>query len=87
MKRTRAYRRRQRQRIIARKADILWHLGGENEIMAWTKGQKGRLAKGKIHCSCWMCRQKSYDYPLHSDELKLLAARQQTETLVFCGQD
>ena len=46
-------------------------------MFAWSRGNVGRFAKGKIHCSCWMCRSKSYEIPSHADEKKLLAARQQ----------
>lgn len=32
---------------------------------------EGKLDKGKIHCSCWMCRAKTYDSYKHSDEIKI----------------
>ena len=32
-------------------------------------------AKGKIHCSCSMCRTKSYDQMSHSDVRKILQMR------------
>ena len=50
-------------RAIHRKEGILKRIGGEEYIRAWTGGTPGRLAKGKIHCSCPMCRKKSYDSP------------------------
>ena len=48
---------------IHRKEGILKRIGGEEYVRAWTGGTPGRLAKGKIHCSCPMCREKSYDSP------------------------
>ena len=55
MQRTRAYRRSQRERVIARKKriaeDITYgHVG-------WYSVD-GKYSKGKIHCSCPMCRGK-----------------------------
>jgi hypothetical protein len=77
MRKTRAGRRAQRERVINRKICILRQFGGEEYIFAWSRGSTGRFAKGKIHCSCWMCRSKSYDILSHSDRRKLEAARQQ----------
>ena len=62
MKRDRGYYRRQRAKQIRRKERILYGLGGHETVYAWERGVPGRLAKGKIHCSCPMCRTKSYDY-------------------------
>ena len=76
-KKNRAYRRSQRNRIINRKACILRKMGGEKYVLAWSRGEAGRFAKGKIHCSCGMCRTKSYDMLSHADRKKLLAAQQQ----------
>ena len=77
MRKTRAFRRSQRTRIINRKVCILRKFGGEKYIYAWSRGNTGRLAKGKIHCSCCMCRSKSYDGLSHADKRKLLATQQQ----------
>ena len=63
MNRDRGYYRKQRKRAIHRKERILRQLGGEENVRAWSHGATGRLPKGKIHCSCWMCRKKSYDAP------------------------
>ena len=63
MKRGRGYYRSQRKRTIQRKKDLLYGIGGHDYWWAWTRGANGRLAKGKIHCSCPMCRSKSYDDP------------------------
>ena len=57
MNRDRSYYRKQRMRAIHRKETILRQLGGEENVLAWEHGAAGRLSKGKIHCSCWMCRR------------------------------
>lgn len=41
----------------------------------WSYKHEGELSKGKIHCSCWMCRRKSYDSPKISDLRKSLAMK------------
>ena len=53
-------------------ADVMVVDGDEN-VKAWTAGgtKIGRLSKGKIHCSCWMCRVKSYDYRSHMDARRI----------------
>ncbi len=79
MKRTRAYYRRQRNRAIERKLGILRRLGGEEYVYAWTRGAYGRLAKGKIHCSCPMCQAKSRDEHSHRDKKAFLSAKQQMD--------
>ena len=61
MKRDRGYYRRQRKRAIQRKRQLLYGIGGHDYWFSWTRGANGRLSKGKIHCSCPMCRRKSYD--------------------------
>ena len=48
--------------------DLLYGIGGHDYWGAWTRGANGRLAKGKIHCSCPMCRSKSYDDPTIRDK-------------------
>lgn len=67
MKRSRGYYRTQRKRAIKKKVALLYRLGGKDHFEGWTRGAPGRLAKGKIHCSCWMCRRKSYDEISHRD--------------------
>ena len=37
--------------------------------------------QGKIHCSCWMCRRKSYDELSGTDKRKQEAYRQQLEEM------
>ena len=76
MNRDRAYYRYQRKRHIQRKIHIL-KLWGSWYVEAWTRNQPGRLAKGKIHCSCRMCRTKSYDGWSQSDKRDILSGKQQ----------
>ena len=68
MNRDRGYYRRQRKRTIQRKERILGFWGSPEEVESWERGANGRLAKGKIHCSCPMCRSKSYDDPTVRDK-------------------
>lgn len=70
MKRGKAYFRWQRIRCIQRKRKMLLRYGGYEYIEAWTQGKLGKLSKGKIHCSCPMCRRKSYDEPKHRDVVR-----------------
>ena len=77
MNRDRSYYRKQRKRAIHRKEELLRKIGGEEYVHAWTRGAPGRLAKGKIHCSCWMCRTKSYDDSQFRDKRMALDAAEQ----------
>ena len=77
MKKTRAFRRFQRERVINRKSRILRKIGGEENLLAWSRGNTGRFSKNKIHCSCWMCRTKSSDMLSHADTIKSISAGQQ----------
>lgn len=69
--RNRAYRRYVRNKAIIRKDRILKELGFKNPIFnpyglkkyELSATEKGKLAKGKIHCSCWMCSAKSNTSP------------------------
>ena len=72
-------------RAIHRKETILRQLVGEQNIFAWAHGALGRLSKGKIHCSCWMCRRKSYDEPQVRDKRAVIARleEQQRVALLF----
>ena len=76
MNRDRAYYRYQRKRHIRRKIRILKGYG-EWCIAGWMRGQPGRLVKGKIHCSCPLCRTKSYDDRSRSDKRDILSGKQQ----------
>jgi len=72
--RTRAYYRHQRWRCICRKYNIRKQLWGRMAVeQYYSKDGKlgvaiGTLSKGKIHCSCPMCRTKSYDELSHRDK-------------------
>lgn len=77
MERTRAYRRKQRKKHIRQKARIL-----EKVLQAdsdYRLKQKGRLDKGKVHCSCALCRRKSYEEPKISDLRKKLREHDELE--------
>lgn len=55
--RTKVYTRQQRERIIQKKWSILKNVfQREDEHMP----VRGALSKGKIHCSCRMCRYEQY---------------------------
>jgi len=75
----RAYYRHHRERVIRRKVNMLLAYGGRENVNAWTHGQHVRLSKGKIHCSCRMCRRKSYDEAKHRDTKLYLDAQQQSD--------
>ncbi|WP_238942002.1 hypothetical protein [Bacillus sp. REN10] len=64
-KRNRAYYRHHRKRIIQRKMKIAKHL-------EWYTPYSGQFAKGKVHCSCSMCSQKTNKdgFP-HSQKIQL----------------
>ncbi len=68
LNRDRSYYRYQRNRAINRKLGKLRRIGGNALVYAWTRGEHGRLTKGKIHCSCSLCRVKSYDEPSRRDQ-------------------
>ncbi|MFJ7935800.1 hypothetical protein [Sporosarcina sp. NPDC096371] len=69
--RSRSYYRHHRNRVIQRKLKIARRLG-------WHVQDIGRFAKGKVHCSCWMCSQKTKrdGYP-HSQVIQLERLRSQ----------
>lgn len=80
MNRERSYYRYQRNRAINKKLGKLRRLGGEKLVYAWTHGKYGKLSKGKIHCSCPLCRVKSYDEASRRDRAAKEAATEQLET-------
>ena len=49
-RRNRSYYRTARRNNIARKKKI-----SKNIYNGWSPEHDGYLAKGKVHCSCWMC--------------------------------
>jgi len=77
LNREKAYYRYQRARAIRKKKGICKRLGGDDMVQAWAGNKPGRLSKGKIHCSCCMCRTKSYDEKKISDKRKDESAYQQ----------
>ena len=78
MNRTRDYYRKQRAKHIARKQRMVkeWSMNGN--CLYWV-APAGALSKGKIHCSCWMCRRKSYDHKTAKD-LSRIEAMNESET-------
>ena len=90
MNRSRAYRRFQRKRAIYHKSMILRDYWKLNDADYWTPGRYGYLSKGKVHCSCWMCRRKSYDDPRIMDKRRTISQNQsltayETETEEVTG--
>lgn len=69
MPRPMAYRRHQRHAHINRKKRIIKE---QNDY--WRYKYDGDLDKGKIHCSCPLCRHKSRDEATHSTHQKVAAA-------------
>ena len=76
MSRTRSWRRFQRNRAIHHKSMILRDYWKLNYPDYWTPERYGVLSKGKVHCSCWMCRRKSYDDPRMMDKRHTLSQDQ-----------
>lgn len=58
-KRDRAYRRKMRAKHIRRKKRITSHYPGSDTYPYYQ--YDGAYSKGKIHCSCRMCRGKDYN--------------------------
>ena len=73
MRRPTAERRHLTQMAIERKKHKLQYEGWSDEYEAWTHGgQRNRLNKGKVHCSCPLCSTKTKIYgPSLSDFKKL----------------
>lgn len=67
MYRTRSFRRHQRKRVINRKKKFIKLAGNY-----WHFEHEGSLSKGKIHCSCKMCRYSTTHNELIRKEKKLL---------------
>ncbi|MEK3934366.1 hypothetical protein MKY41_03530 [Sporosarcina sp. FSL W7-1349] len=64
--RNRAYYRHHRERVIRRKTKLAKQIG-------WYSRFSGSFAKGKIHCSCWMCSQKTNKDGFPHSQVKQLA--------------
>jgi len=73
--RTRAYRRHHRRRVIRHKRTLLTEIYGSRKNGYEEFPVDGKLAKGKIHCSCSMCsvKVKTNGYK-HSDRKQLVRA-------------
>ena len=85
--RSKAYIRHQRERIIRKKWTILKDVMlRESEFMP----VRGRLSKGKVHCSCRMCRYEQFhSIPKAKHKAKLKAMEQEIDEYVyflFCFQ-
>ena len=59
MSRTRAYTRKMRAKAIKRKKRITSHYWSADTYPYYP--HDGMYSKGKIHCSCRMCRSKDYN--------------------------
>ena len=85
MNRTRDYYRKQRAKHIARKKRIIRGLNGY-----WGYEHEGELAKGKIHCSCPWCRNKSYDHKAAKDLARIEAMNESEaylDTTDYCFEE
>lgn len=79
--RTKAYFRHQRERIIRRKWAIL-----KNVILLENHHMpvRGKLSKGKVHCSCRMCRYEKYhSIPKNKHKAKLKEMKQEIDDYVY----
>lgn len=76
MNRTRYDRRVLRRRKVKSRCALLMRIGGSDLLEGWTRGAPGRLAKGKMHCSCSMCRLKSREIPGRREMRQMDACRQ-----------
>lgn len=66
--RNRDYYRHHRERVINRKVDIQLDVYGN---VTFTK-HLGQLSKGKIHCSCNMCAEKTKVWGYKAKEQKVI---------------
>lgn len=70
--RDRDYRRKVRQKAINKKLRIRRFKWGSQEFHKYYEHNPvGLLDKGKVHCSCPLCRRKSYDELSRKDKSKL----------------
>jgi len=79
--RSKAYIRHQRERIIRKKWAIL-----KNVFLLESNYMpvRGKLSKGKIHCSCRMCRyEQYYSIPKANHKAKLKAMKQEIDDYVY----
>ena len=88
--RNRAYRRHQRTRAIARKVKIFTEFWG-NELVFYRNGEVsafpvGKYAKGKVHCSCKLCKfEEYYKIPKEKDRAKQQAMQQAIDEVLADG--
>ena len=75
-KRTKAYYRNERNLHIARKKGIIKRLSADSDSPYWVYKHEGELSKGKIHCSCPMCR---FYGPSYSDMKKRANMKQKVK--------
>ncbi|GMX60966.1 hypothetical protein Elgi_73980 [Paenibacillus elgii] len=76
--RSKNYIRHQRERMIRKKWDILKNVKMLPEYMP----VRGALSKGKIHCSCRMCRyerERDHSIPKAKHKAKLKAMEQEID--------
>ena len=76
MNRSRADRRFARNRAMAHRSMILRDCWKLNDADFWTPVRYGMLSKGKVHCSCRLCRRTFHDAPRIMDKRHLLAQNQ-----------
>lgn len=76
--RNRNYYRKQRIRAINRKLAIrIAQWGTQDTLKIYDATQRGKLHKGKVHCSCPMCSRKSSTELSHTDKRKYVKADSQ----------
>lgn len=81
--RSRDYYRKQRAKHIARKQRKIKEWSFDNDSPYWVC-PNGALSKGKIHCSCPLCRSKSYEYKTARD-LARFKAMDESERYYYEG--
>lgn len=73
--RSKAFKHHQRQRIIQRKLYVLMQVRLDEDMPV-----KGVLDKGKVHCSCRMCRYEQFHHiPKPKVKAKWLALQQEID--------
>lgn len=78
--RSRAYFRHHRQRVIRRKSTIAKHIG-------WYSRFSGYFAKGKVHCSCSMCAQKTKKDGFPHSQIKQLERLNSQYNHYLCNRE
>lgn len=72
---------KERKKHIQRKVRILKDMFGRNNFSRWYgEVPKGKFSKGKIHCSCYLCKPHKYDKSeTVSNKRKIESAEQDIE--------